>query len=341
MERKCTTRQSLAVIEESNEIRGLLLQGFSQYANMKSSYDSFDACLSNIALGVEKLSKLIIVVEGCWGHGVVPDVKKEYGHSLLKLKNKIIGLYDNVECRSAHMDKMFLEKDKCLHDLLEMMQEFLYRGRFDNLNAIIDCGYVKVKDILIDIEIRYCSGVVSLVGDNYEKNRIILGTIERYVRALVRLVYFDCVCSDAKRLMTQLMDFLIIDDVDLGLWNYGKLLKKDSGDCASAVVTVAEKDFIEKYGRVYTRKEVVRCAGDERWPFVFDDIIVECRRGDCALVVIDGFYYALNGRASTVFDLSFARDAGLQKIGLATEDFIKMAFGMWPVDQQLEKIVNS
>ncbi|MGL1861700.1 MAG: hypothetical protein OCC46_04155 [Pseudodesulfovibrio sp.] len=330
-------RQRLALIDESEGVKILLLESFSLYSRSQISTASFDAFLSNIALALEKLSKLVISIDEYTRIGSVQtNFKNEFSHNLIKLKNKIAKIHERESCRSSRLDEHFIKTDELLDSILEILKEYLFQGKFDTLNTLANPKNDAIKNRWSELEDRIALEGNVFISQHHHKCKKILGTIEKYVRALVRLPFFDCMENDAKQYMSPLMPFLYVLDEELGVRDYKLALDKELGNTPVVIITCSESDFLEKYGSVYSRKEILKSDFNGNWPFLFDKVTIECRDSNCAFIIIDGNYFRLNGTAGTRYKLSCPFSAGVAKVGISISPFIDMALKLCPVADYLK-----
>lgn len=75
-------------------------------------------------------------------------------------------------------------------------------------------------------------------------------------------------------------------------------------------------------------KKVSKKNFNKEWPFISDEVIVECRRNYFCLVEIGKYYYGLNGAAISRYNLMGAHDAGMAILGKSISPFIDIALGL-------------
>ncbi|NDV27523.1 hypothetical protein [Desulfovibrio sp. JC010] len=332
-------QQRFALIEESNEVKLVLLEALATYSKGNLSLSGYDVFLSHMSLGIEKLSKLIIATDEFLNNGELQrnKIKCKYSHKILKMKDFIITLYSNDGCRSKRLDYEFVTSDEMINRILSILQEYLFVGKFDTINILENPNQESIKEQWIELEEEVIRGHDYNLSQQI-KSAVILGTIERYIRALVRLPYFDCMNEDSKQLLSPLMTFLYANDSELGVHDYEYILKRENGQLPTPINNISEQDFIKKYGKVYTRQQVTKDEFGEDWPFIFDTAIVECRDSNCAMIVIDNHYFRLNGTAGSRYQLSSPHSAGVAKEGMSIGTFIELAFELWPKADYLKNI---
>lgn len=142
----------------------------------------------------------------------------------MRAKAELIKCYEDYSCRSNSLDEDFVRDDNNLDKALTLLSEFMQGGRFDNLNTIASSGKEEttVAQWQTFTEGLIGSEISSIEVEYSQINEKILALLVRYVRSLVKLVYFDClpesVNAEAQSLFSHFKEFLQIEDSQLGVY---------------------------------------------------------------------------------------------------------------------------
>ncbi len=221
-------KKSLSFEDEARISFNLLKDGFTYYSKISEDNEHYDTSLFLIGGGLEKLSKLIILLNtyDCdtkefW---TIKDLKNKVGHDLVKAKDELLKCYENDSCRSKVLDEGFIRSNSELKTVLTLLSTFMGGGRFDNLDMIASS---KKKETVVNQWITFTEGLIGPEALSHEIgysqiNERVLAILVRYVRSLVRIVNFDClpesVSSKAKSVFVHFGEFNSIEDDQLGAY---------------------------------------------------------------------------------------------------------------------------
>jgi len=141
-------------------------------------------CFYLFANGLERLMKCIICFWYFNDNGSFPDVKNEYGHNLIELKNQIVKIAYEKKYHERNKrfeeDVIFLENDKLLQKTLEFLTELSKISRYYNFDKLLDkpLGYKDPNEIIEDIEdviLEFNPELKAMVGKIEFENDLNLG----------------------------------------------------------------------------------------------------------------------------------------------------------------------
>lgn len=231
-----TTEQKLALTFEIETAVKLLRLGLAELQNIDGGNDFYHLPFLLLSSGFERLMKCMICLK--WRHdtGVFPPTAELKTHDLVKLKARVLSecvFEDTASKRPATKeDYGYMEADEDLRRLLEMLSQFGKFARYYNLDVVTGSAKrtVNAQEMWEQYEgdlvkkhgaLSSLSGELNRIDDFYrELNRIIVGKLERFARALVRQFTLGDLGADAKKHTGIISAFLYLSDNELGKRNY-------------------------------------------------------------------------------------------------------------------------
>lgn len=330
-----------ALLEEFETSNKLVKLGFGELQNINLDNDFYFLPFQLLSQGFERFMKAYICLGYFGKHKSLPDYKylKKLGHDLEKLLKEIIeNYYIDFDRVQFHEDKLFIEKDSDLKELLFILSEFGKVARYHNFDIITENKKVGIN--AIQLWQKFENKIVPTTGKKIEKllnfdlsnevyeeitNHIII-VFEKFVSSLSRQIIFDSLGQIGKQLTSNsFFDYGLLYQKDFGKTDY----RKDTTKYQESPKKVHKRTLLDEFNRNYNpdykSKKIIRNDFNGDWPFYADEIIIECRNKHWCLVTIEGNDYALNGSAKGRYKLENPHDAGMAILGKSIGDFIKMA----------------
>ena len=189
-----------------------------------------------LSTGLERILKIIIGMRLLSDHKSFPtekELKKKYGHSLIKLRNEILNIcYDEKKLspQIIHEDFNFIKNDVILNELLKQLSEFATKDRYVYMNRISNENSTGklLSNRWEEIENKIISNKESLelIQNNRDKEYIeiisksLVNCIERFLSALARTITFGKMNKDSNSAGTLLYEFLFIKESQMGTRKY-------------------------------------------------------------------------------------------------------------------------
>lgn len=332
--------RKLSLIEELDTSIRLIKLGFGEYQNLDMANDFYYLPFQLISSGFERLMKCYI----CLGHfeieGVFPEPKlfrNKLGHDLIKLKRHITQNYFQENSKALSDDLIYLETDKDLEKLINLLSEFGKFARYYNLNVIsgeINPG-IDVKALWEEYEMSYVLNNKILLEKltNLETRNDVLDLItsriieklSRFTRALARQFTLGKLGALAQQYSPSFYDFLMLKDSDLGNIDYRKnTTRYEQRDHKPHKRTIKD-EYNRKRNKNYKSLLITKNSFNGEWPFYAAEVIIECRQKHWCVVTIDNYDYALNGAAKGRYKIEDVHEAGMAILGESVGPFIDMA----------------
>lgn len=236
MEDGPTIQQNMALVLEIQTAIKLLRLGLGELQSIDGANDFYHLPLQLLSSGFERLMKCMICLKQQSDTGQFPSTKELITHDLLCLKDRVLSeciSEDTASSRPAtKADYSFMKTDEDLRRLLEMISEFGKYARYYNLDVVTGSSKPSV-----DVEQMWGQFETELVGRHKEIgvisiepsrtndlycgiNRIIIGTLQRFARALVRQFTLGDLGDEAKVHTGSIGCFLSLMDEDLSRIEY-------------------------------------------------------------------------------------------------------------------------
>ena len=227
--------QVVSLIEETETAITLLDEGIRAIAEWDGGKDRRIRGLFSMSQGFERLLKLtmtlILSAEGA--HPSSKDFKKQYGHRLLPLLDDVLAKAradaDLMQRAALRADIDFCASDKHLKEMFDIFGEFGERGRYHNLDVVLDSSS-QADDPMS----RWDALEMAFHGEDPEWYRLMesdpalwserwyphlaakqVETLQRAARFLVRLWTLGPARADGQRLSGLLRRFLFLTNDQL------------------------------------------------------------------------------------------------------------------------------
>ncbi|WP_299247092.1 hypothetical protein [uncultured Aquimarina sp.] len=333
--------------ELRNSVR-LIKLGFGEIQNIGLDNSFYHLPLQLLSSGIERFLKCYI----CFGYyeknNQFPDfnlLKKfggKNGHDILQLKKVILKDYFQLRSEDDGFlkdDLVFIQNNKRLNELLYILSEFGKYARYHNLNIVTGNSNPSINSEKLweEFETTLLKENSSLFKrffklenlNNPESynfiNHKIISILERFIRGLSRQFTFVSLGELAKQFSGEIHEFLFIKDENLGENEYRKITRKVIESIKKPYKRTLDDDIERDSNPHYHYKKIKKTEYKNDWPFLVDEVIVECRNKYWCIVTIEGYDYALNGNASDRYKLEFPQEGGMAKKGTAMHKFTKIA----------------
>lgn len=210
----------------------LLLLGLKALQEINEKNDFYHLPFLLLSSGFERLMKCMICFRHYKENNVFPNIKEIKTHNLILLKEKLI-----KECipkvfadkREATKDDYeFIENNKELNRLIEVLSKFGQYARYYNLDVVVG------KSKLENVEGYWQRYELELISKNKKVktlylmkkpvynfvNKDIIITLERFIRALVRQFTLGDLGNEAKKCVSSINPFLFLKNEELGERDY-------------------------------------------------------------------------------------------------------------------------
>jgi len=338
-----STIKNLAVSEEIETSAKLICLGFGELQNLNQSNDFYFLPFQLLSQGFERLMKSYICL-GYWHKNKeYPNViyLKKMGHNLEELLETILKDYFLTNQHPTLInDKLFLESDCDLDELLCIISDFGKFARYHNFDIITGSKNTGINpkdrwsafhnklifsdsrsiDKLSDWELRN-----EIYGD---LSRHILIVFEKFISALARQFIHGNLGELGKQFYIPLFDLALTHEKDFGNKDYRKNTTK-----YKMILRKVHKrtfmDFLQRnFNKNYVSKPITKIEFKGEWPFYAEKVTIECRYRNWCVVTIDGYDYALNGSAKGRYKLENVHEAGMAILGKSVGDLITMALAL-------------
>ncbi len=320
------------LIEELDIAKSLLMRGFGELQEIRMGNDCYHLPQQLLASGLERLMKcyFCLVFEAKNGHFPDPQFLKDLGHDLDRLLQILRDDYYNDGNRPLlRDDQSFLRDDKHLHTIIHILSEFGKKARYYNLDVVTGNKKQAIdpkeewerleRELLDPIPYPAADSMEARHRDYYPRvNAAIISKLERLLRAVAMQFTLGNHGGRLLQMSSILTPFLTLRDHEFGTTDYRPTVEKTK---ASWVKRSREEVMNGKW----PTRVVSRAQDDKDWPFRFDEVILECRDTFFCIINIEDYDFALNGAASSRFNLPFPHDAGVAILGKSVGPFIEMA----------------
>jgi hypothetical protein len=185
--------------------------------------------------GIERLLKIIICLHEFNNTGMFPKqqfFQKKFGHDLIKLLNEVVSrcyVYPYLDRDFAEDDYDFLVHDLLWAKIVSALNDFAKEDRYMFLNKVSRPGlgrdwpkgrWEEIERIALSDEVYF-----RLLSQDYPElcrrtNHMIQAHIERFTRALARLLVYGNLGDAAQNQYALLSQFLGFRDNELGKKSY-------------------------------------------------------------------------------------------------------------------------
>ncbi len=332
------TTRLMALIKELETARDLIKAGFGELQEIHLGNDFYHLPQQLLASGLERLLKCYFCLVYEARNGSFPDKAflKSIGHSLVNAKQMLIDAYFESNGISLLVDDLdFLRNNAQLDEIINILSEFGKMARYYNLEIVagspnppIDPSseWERLETKIEDPSPCFApDSLEALHRDYYPRvNAKIVGMLERFVRAITMQFTLGKHGGRLKQLSPIVFDFIMLKDKEFGTTDYRRSVVRTQQSKANWSKRSKEKALRSKWPSTL----VAAADYGDKWPFRFDEAVVECRDNMFCVVNIKGFDFALNGSAKTRFGYPDPHDSGVAILGRSVGPFIKLAFSL-------------
>lgn len=334
--------KEFALTEELDTAVRLIRLGFGELQNLSLVNGFYFLPFQLLSQGFERLMKAYICIGFLCETKQYPSVDILKSHNLEKLLDMILTRFYSVDNRPILVeDAGFLYSNSDLKELLHILSEFGCRSRYYNFDVVTDnvkpgvdtkelwdafeskiIKQEKLTHKLFDVELQ-----AELYGD---LARYIIVVFERFVSALSRQFIMGAIKSEGNQRSSYVFDFSQLYPEDFGKTNYRQATTRYKSTPKNVHRRTWRDAFQRRFNPRYKWVKIRQSEYNGEWPFLCEEITIECREGNWVVVTINGCDYALNGAARGRYKLETPHEAGMAVIGRSVGDFIQLAL-------QLEK----
>lgn len=338
--------------ELRNSVR-LIEFGFGEIQNIDLNNGFYHLPLQLLSSGIERFLKSYI----CFGyyekHNKFPDfntLKKfggKNGHDIQELKKVILKDYFQLRDKNDQVlknDLTFIQTDKQLDELLYLLSEFGKYARYHNLDIVTGKTNpsINTEELWEKFETKILKENTPLFRrffnlqntndpETYDFiNSKIISILERFIRSLSRQFTIVNLGKLAKQFSGEVYDFAVLPNKDFGKREYRKITTKVIETTKKPYKRTYEDDIERLSNPNFIHKLLKKENHQGEWPFDSDEAIIELRDNNRCIITIDGYDYALNGRASIVYDLELVNRTNMTIPGghIHIHDFTKIALNL-------------
>ncbi len=326
--------------ELKNSVK-LIEIGLGEYQKLDSVNDFYFLPFQLISSGLERLMKCHICL-GCYEkRNDFPPINifmKKLGHDLKKLTKHIIDNYFQINnIPVLQEDFEYINNDRKLDEIIDLLSGFGKFARYYNLDVITG-NKKNDKDVVAEwkafetnivIENKNLLEKVGTIGYEREVNdavkQYIIIKLERFVRALSRQFTLGNLGALAKQCSPNIFSFLDLNDTNLGKTDYREeSTKHKEKNYKPHKRTILDK-IKRKIKKDFKSKTIKKEDFTGEWPFLSNEIAIECRKKYWCIITINGYDYALNGLAKGRYKYEDVYEAGVAILGKSIAPFIEMA----------------
>ncbi|MCK9484098.1 MAG: hypothetical protein M0R34_07020 [Candidatus Marinimicrobia bacterium] len=337
-------QKDIHLIFELETSSNLIIVGLKEMQNIGADNTFYHLPQQLLSSGIERLMKCYICLayfkinQKYPNYKFLKDCGGENGHDLIALKSKIINGYFDYKSTALEADKEYILDDNELNQLLSILSEFGKYARYHNLDIItskekqsadIEELWENFQNDIVkkhpDLDAKF-SSLEFMDEANDTLNQLIVGLIERFVRALSRQFTIGFLGEKAKQYSSIFYDFLMLQDHQIGTTDYRR---KSKGICNDIK---HKKSYFGKIIRIlnphYKYKKITKNDYVGEWPFYKDSIVLECREKHWCLADIGCRYYALNGPAKGRYKIPGVGEGGMAILGKTVGPFIDICLNL-------------
>ncbi len=227
---KPTGQVGIAIDNESRTSADLLRLGLGALQATGPSNDSYHLHLTLLSSGIERLTKLLLILDATARGARVPDVRR--------FKHDVRALVDTVcrECFDAPylqrpiavVDLAFLAQDALFQELLGLLNDFGGSERYHHLDISHkgpnpdpspEDRWRKIRDSTVPTP-QVLLTPAEAASLHAEQNRALITSIERGIRAMSRLLTLGTLSEAGKPWSAPFMHFIQLRDGQLGAADY-------------------------------------------------------------------------------------------------------------------------
>ncbi|OEY71908.1 hypothetical protein [Salegentibacter salarius] len=334
-------QKDIAILEELDTSSKLIKLGLGELQNIDLDNDFYFLPFQLISQGFERFLKSYICLAYYDLHKQYPDFKylKNLGHDLELLLKEILDKYiKDYERDQYQEDLKFLQSDKDLNEMLSILSEFGKKARYHNFDLITEnkqiginakTAWTKFEDRIIRKDKNWLEKLNDFDKQHeiYESVSLyIIVIFEKFISSLSRQFNFNCLGAKGTQLTVgSYFNFALLRESNYGTTDYRKITTRHKQKPKKVHKRTLKDEMDRKLNPKYKSKKINKSEYKGDWPFLADEVIIECREKHWCIVTIDGFDYALNATASGRYQLEFPQEAGMAIRGKNISDFINIA----------------
>ena len=338
---KIDIQKYTALLEEFDTANKLIRLGLGELQSINLDNDFYFLPFQLLSQGFERFMKAYICVGHFEKYNALPNFQylKRIGHDLEKL---LIDIKENYYTTylpvQFEQDRIFLDEDIDLKELLFILSEFGKIARYYNFDFITDNLKIginpkefwqKFENKIMPIDEKMVEKLMNHDVDReiyQEITNYIIIVFERFIASLSRQIVFNTLGQTGKQLtINSFFDYGLLYDGDFGKIDYRKSTTKYKETPKSIHKRTITDELNRKCNPNFKSKKIHKSEYNGDWPFYVDEVIIECRQKHWCIITIDGYDYALNGSAKGRYKLENPHDAGMAILGKSIGDFIQMA----------------
>lgn len=233
------TLKDISLINELITSHGLITVGLRELQNINGSNDFYHLPFQLLSSGLERLMKCHICLGYHEQQGIYPDSKYlkqsggKTGHGLAELNEAILHRFFKTKSIPAlEKDKLFLQRDEKLKELIFLLSEFGKYSRYHNLDLVTGAAKIPadVESLWNKFEMDIIQSnprIKKLLVESVDSeeiheyvNQTIIWHIECLVRALSRQFTLGELGKQARQASPIYSDFICMQDAMLGQREY-------------------------------------------------------------------------------------------------------------------------
>lgn len=334
----------VALKEEFETAEKLIRIGLGELQNINLDNDFYFLPFQLLSQGIERFLKAYICVGHFVNNGEFPSTAmfRGLGHDLEKLLEYVKQNYfTHYQYVQFELDWRVLSESTSLKELIYIMSEFGKLARYHNIDFVI--GNTKIginpkeawrefEERIKPVDDKTINKLLSYDLDREvfpERTQLIIITFEKFIAALSRQIVYDSFGRLGKEMIfNSFFQYGTLYENDFGKTDYRKNTTKFCETPKSVHKRTIVDSFNRRFNSNYKSKVIRKDDYEGEWPFLVDEVIIECRYKHWCIVTIGGFDYALNGSAKGRYKLENPYDAGMAILGTSIGDFISMALAL-------------
>ena len=309
--------------ELRNSVR-LIELGFGEIQSINLENNFYHLPLQLLSSGFERFLKCYLCIEFFENNGFFPknSYLKDKGHDILVMKKLV-----------------YPKTTKKLDELLRLLSCFGQNDRYYNLNKVtednkigvdVEREWQKIEDEFLKENINLYNKYKNLevTNETYKFiNYKLISTLESFIKNLSEKIKNGELGSISKYFVGEVYDFAVLPNRDFGKRQYIKTVTRIEATLQPYKRT--SKDDDERLSNPNFIHQLLKKENYEgEWPFDSEEAIIELRDNNRCIISIDGYDYALNGRASIAYNIELVNKTNITLPGYCINDFTKMTLNL-------------
>ena len=324
---KIPNHKYFALNEEFRTANKLIRLGLGELQNISLSNDFYFLPFQLLSQGLERFMKAYVCLGYCFSKNELPPAKYilSLGHDLEKLLGEIIKEYYIIHNgEQFKIDKKFLIENERLKQLLFILSEFGKLARYHNFDVITDNKKIGINPT--ELWENFENKIAPNTSDRLQKllnpdskheifdgiSRTIVTVFEQFISALTRQFIFGTLGQLGKQLIsgTSLFDFGLVYQGKFGVTDYKKETNYFKQRQKKSTKRTIADEVRRRFNSNYKSKRITKKQFRGEWPFLVDEVIIECRHERWCVVTIEKKDYALNGTAKGRYKIETPHEGG-------------------------------